>query len=197
MRIACINTHLAMNGHCRPWVPHSQRGHAISTVGVLDKHRSLRGWLADLLRVRFEVQARQGVPFAEMLDLYDDSRCTLNQSLGFEVNFRLTEGASCGACVLTPDMGPDQDMPFDNVPRWWCTPTGWNWSQNRAFCCASRKNRSPSTTPARCRRNCCAAKAATPSRGSPPPPAGTARKPPSKCRGWRAATATTTPNGCG
>ncbi|MGJ3524423.1 glycosyltransferase family protein [Nitratidesulfovibrio sp. D1] len=106
--------HLAMSGHDRPWQPHTQRGHDISMVGVLDKYRPLRGWLAELLRDRFGVQARQGVPFAEMLRLYGDTRLIPNESIGFEVNFRLTEGASCGACVLTPDVGPDQDALFDD-----------------------------------------------------------------------------------
>lgn len=106
--------HLAMSGHARPWQPHAGRGHDISMVGVLDKHRPLRGWLAELLRDRFGVQARQGVPFAEMLALYGDTRIIPNESIGFEVNFRLTEGASCGACVLTPDVGPDQDALFDD-----------------------------------------------------------------------------------
>lgn len=106
--------HLTMSGHARPWRPHAERGHDVSMVGVLDKHRPLRGWLADLLRDRFGVQARQGVPFAEMLDLYGDTRIIPNESIGFEVNFRLTEGASCGACVLTPDVGPDQDALFND-----------------------------------------------------------------------------------
>ncbi|MBZ2173533.1 glycosyltransferase [Nitratidesulfovibrio sp. SRB-5] len=106
--------HLAMSGHARPWQPHAGRGHDVSMVGVLDKHRPLRGWLAELLRGRFGVQARQGVPFAEMLALYGDTRIIPNESIGFEVNFRLTEGASCGACVLTPDVGPDQDALFDD-----------------------------------------------------------------------------------
>ncbi|WP_035065627.1 glycosyltransferase [Nitratidesulfovibrio termitidis] len=107
-------THLPMYGHARPWLPHAGRGHDISMVGVLDKHRPLRGWLAELLRDRFGVQARQGVPFADMLRLYGDTRIIPNESIGFEVNFRLTEGASCGACVLTPDVGPDQDALFDD-----------------------------------------------------------------------------------
>ncbi len=106
--------HLTMSGHIRPWQPHAGRSHDVSLVGVLDKHRPLRGWLADLLRDQFGVQARQGVPFAEMLALYDDTRIIPNESIGFEVNFRLTEGASCGACVLTPDVGPDQDALFDD-----------------------------------------------------------------------------------
>ena len=105
---------LAMSGHARPWHPHAQRGHDISLVGVLDRHRPLRGWMADLLRERFGVLPRQGVPFAEMLHLYDDTRIIPNESIGFEVNFRLTEGASCGACVLTPDVGADQDALFDD-----------------------------------------------------------------------------------
>jgi hypothetical protein len=45
-----------------------------------------------------------------MLALYDDTRILPNESLCTEVNFRLMEGASCGCCLLTPDVGEDQDV---------------------------------------------------------------------------------------
>ena len=44
-----------------------------------------------------------------MLKLYDNTRILPNESLCAEVNFRLVEDASCGCCLLTPDIGEDQD----------------------------------------------------------------------------------------
>jgi hypothetical protein len=44
-----------------------------------------------------------------MLELYDNTRILPNESLCTEVNFRLMEGASCGCCLMTPDVGEDQD----------------------------------------------------------------------------------------
>jgi hypothetical protein len=47
-----------------------------------------------------------------MLNLYADSKGIPNEAISFEVNFRLFEGASCGALVFTPDVGGDQDICF-------------------------------------------------------------------------------------
>ena len=100
-------------GCARPFKPHQARGHFISLVGVLNEHRHLRLKLAELLRKRWGVAAVQGLPFAEMLDLYDDSVLIPNESIAREVNFRLMETASCGAVPLTQDVGPDQDALFE------------------------------------------------------------------------------------
>ncbi len=52
------------------------------------------------------------VSFSEMMNLYDNTRIIPNESMANEVNFRLMEGASCGACVISPNVGEDQDSLF-------------------------------------------------------------------------------------
>lgn len=103
----------ARPGYQRTWIPHAQRNHDISFVGVLNNHRMLRAWLAELLTNRYGVVAQQNVPFADMLHLYDDTRLLPNEAICNEVNYRLMEGASCGACVLTPDAGDDLASLFE------------------------------------------------------------------------------------
>ena len=104
--------HFTKPGTARPFRPHSERTHLLSLVGVLNEHRYLRLKLAELLKKRWGVEARQGLSFADMLALYDDTRVIPNESIAREVNFRLMEAASCGAVPLTQDVGPDQDDLF-------------------------------------------------------------------------------------
>jgi hypothetical protein len=47
-----------------------------------------------------------------MMDLYDNTRLLPNESIAFETNFRLIEGASSGCCLISPDVGEDQDTLF-------------------------------------------------------------------------------------
>ncbi len=103
---------LATAGIDRPFVPHAERAHPLNFIGVLTAHRPLRTALVKLLRECHDLEPRQDVPYDQMLDLYAQTRCIPNESIAFEVNFRLLEGASCGACVLTQDVGPDQDALF-------------------------------------------------------------------------------------
>ncbi len=100
-------------GWARPFKPHGERSRLLSLVGVLNKHRHLRLKLAELLKTRWGVEARQNIAFNDMLDLYDDTRLIPNESIAREVNFRLMETASCGAVPLTQDVGPDQDSLFE------------------------------------------------------------------------------------
>ncbi len=100
-------------GYARPFKPHTERTNLISLVGVLNKHRHLRLRLAELLKNYWGVEARQNIPFAEMLNLYDDTKIIPNESIAREVNYRLMETASCGAVPLTQDVGPDQDSLFE------------------------------------------------------------------------------------
>lgn len=99
-------------GYVRKWKPFGQRTHFASFVGVRDKERRLRNALADMLRDRYGI-SMCGMPFEEMLDLYEDSQVIPNESICQEINFRLFEGASCGCCVLTPDIGKDLTDNFD------------------------------------------------------------------------------------
>lgn len=93
-------------GSVRKWRPHAARSHAASFVGRIDANRPQRSRFARLLRDRHNVVPRV-LPFGEMLDLYDDTRTLPNESICREFNFRIMEGASCGCCVLTEDIGED------------------------------------------------------------------------------------------
>lgn len=99
-------------GHLRRWRGYEDRRYTASFVGVRDAQRPLRNWLADMLRDRHGVEAVR-LPFARMLELYDDTRLIPNEAICGEVNFRLMEGASCGCCVLTQDSGDDLAAVFE------------------------------------------------------------------------------------
>ncbi len=95
-------------GQRREWIPHDQRGRAMSLCARLDRHRPVRVWLADLLRPR-GLHVTEGLDMVGMMRLYDDSRVVPNECIANEVNFRLLEGASSGCLVLSPDVGEDQN----------------------------------------------------------------------------------------
>ncbi len=99
---------LAISGAARPFRSHADRMHALSFVGRLSGDRHARRNLLRLL-APFGLNPRDGLTKQAMLELYDDTRILPNESLCNEVNFRLMEGASCGCCLLTPDVGADQD----------------------------------------------------------------------------------------
>lgn len=103
---------MTRQGQALPWKNHAQRKHDISFVGVLNKYRPLRTWLCELLAERWTMEVKDKLPFGEMLALYADSRIIPNEAIAFEVNYRLMEGASAGAVVLSPNIGPDQDALF-------------------------------------------------------------------------------------
>lgn len=91
------------------FIPHSQRPYGLGFVGIIDRHRPLRAAMLELLGKHFTVETRQGISRADMLDMFGQTRCIPNESITFEVNFRLLEGAARGACVLSPDIGEDQN----------------------------------------------------------------------------------------
>lgn len=107
-RRPCELRRFAWPGQRRQWVPHKQRGHALSLCARLDAHRPVRGWLAELLGPA-GLYLTSGLGMAEMMRLYDGSRMVANECIANEVNFRLLEGASSGCMVLSPDVGEDQD----------------------------------------------------------------------------------------
>lgn len=94
----------------RAWRPHAERSHHAVFVGRIDVNRPQRGQFAALLQ-RHSV-APCTLAFADMLTLYDDTRVLPNECIADEFNFRIMEGASCGCCVLTPDMGDDLRAAF-------------------------------------------------------------------------------------
>ena len=99
---------LAKEGRSRPFRRHSRRKHMLAFAGRLSGDRGPRVNMLRLLASR-GLEHRDGLSQAAMLELYDDTRILPNESLCTEVNFRLMEGASCGCCLLTPDVGEDQN----------------------------------------------------------------------------------------
>lgn len=104
---------MTRHGQNMPFKPHAERLHNFCLVGVINEHRPLRRNLCALLEKRWPVEIRQNLPFGEMMQLYANSRIVPNEAIAFEVNYRLMEGASCGAVVLTPDIGEDQNALFE------------------------------------------------------------------------------------
>ncbi len=108
------NTHrLAQNGFAHPFVPHSKRKHKINFVGHLKGTRPQRERIAKLLSTKYNVEIINNIFPPEMIKLYADTCIIPNESIANEVNFRILEGASCGACVLSPDVGEDQNILFE------------------------------------------------------------------------------------
>lgn len=99
-------------GYARLWRPHEARGHAASFVGRVDENRLQRSRFTRLLERRHGVIPCT-LPFHAMLDRYDDTRVLPNESICREFNFRIMEGASCGCCVLTEDIGEDLAANFE------------------------------------------------------------------------------------
>ena len=98
----------AWPGSHRAFKPHAERTNALGLCARIDGHRPVRGWMTELL-APLGLRPRDGLSYAAMMDLYDDSRAVPNESIANEVNFRLMEAASAGCLVLTPDVGGDQN----------------------------------------------------------------------------------------
>ena len=98
-------------GYARRFTPHSQRPRDAVFVGIIDENRIQRKRFAEFLAAEHGV-CPQRLPFLKMLELYETSRLLPNESIGREFNFRIMEGASCGCCVLTEDIGEDLEANF-------------------------------------------------------------------------------------
>ncbi len=103
---------LAQSGVVRDFVPHAQREHKLNFVARLSGTRIHRQRLCQLLWDNYKVQHTDNLTSSQMFDLYSNTRIIPNESIAKEVNFRLLEGASVGACVITPDVGDDQNCLF-------------------------------------------------------------------------------------
>ncbi len=104
---------LAQNGHARPFIPHSKRQHKINFVGRLEGTRPQRERIAEFLLKNYDVKIISNIYFTPMMDLYANTCIIPNESIANEVNFRILEGASCGSCVISPNVGQDQDILFE------------------------------------------------------------------------------------
>jgi len=115
---------LAKEGTARPFQRHSLRKFGLAFVGRLSGDRVPRRNMLHLLASR-GLELRDGLSSAEMLEFYDNTRVLPNESLCTEVNFRLMEGASCGCCLLTPDVGEDQDVLLEPGKECLIYANGW------------------------------------------------------------------------
>ncbi|MBQ7617300.1 MAG: glycosyltransferase family 1 protein [Desulfovibrio sp.] len=97
---------LIVPGYDQPYRPHAQRSQFGLFVGRIDQNRAQRARFSEFLTTRHQIP-RQQLNFAEMLAAYNNTRVLPNESIGREYNFRITEGASCGCCVLSEDIGED------------------------------------------------------------------------------------------
>ncbi|MDR1659300.1 MAG: glycosyltransferase, partial [Desulfovibrio sp.] len=95
-------------GQGRQWRPHEKRGRFMSLCARRTEHRPLREWFVELLSQR-GLECVEGLKHSDMMLLYDDSRLVPNECIAWESNFRLLEAASAGCCVLSPDVGEDQN----------------------------------------------------------------------------------------
>ncbi|MDR2744275.1 MAG: glycosyltransferase [Desulfovibrio sp.] len=95
-------------GQPRQWRPHEKRGRFMSLCARRTEHRPLREWFVELLSQR-GLECVEGLKHPDMMLLYDDSRLVPNECIAWESNFRLLEAASAGCCVLSPDVGEDQN----------------------------------------------------------------------------------------
>ncbi len=98
---------LAMHGYELDWVSHKDRPHSLAFAGVVDDSRPIRKNILGLLGGTFPLAMRKGLAFADLLDFYCHSRILPNESIGYELNYRVTEGASAGCCVLSQNIGDD------------------------------------------------------------------------------------------
>lgn len=103
---------LAKPGVQRPWTPHAERKSTMEFVGRMSANRPLRNNFCALLKKRYGIEAKRDLSHQAMMDLYAATRLLPNESIALETNFRLVEGASCGCCLISPDIGEDQDTLF-------------------------------------------------------------------------------------
>lgn len=98
-------------GQDEPFVPFANRRTPLGLCARLTEHRQIRTWVAELLAPQ-GLRLEKSLPFAAMQAFYRDTRIVPNESIAYEVNFRLFEAASCGCLVLSQDCGPDQENVF-------------------------------------------------------------------------------------
>ncbi|NDV28883.1 glycosyltransferase [Desulfovibrio sp. JC010] len=95
--------------------PVSGRKNDIVFVGRLSDQRPARTWMVEFIRSRIgdrNFSVEQSLSYAEMLELYQDTKIIPNESILGEVNFRLFEGTACGCLLLTQDLGDEQASLF-------------------------------------------------------------------------------------
>lgn len=99
------------SGHDVSWTDMKDRAHVMAFVGRLSHQRPARQWMVEFLKDRVgeaSFPVKDGLPFREMMELYQQSKIIPNESILGEVNFRTFEAASCGCLVLNPEIGDEQ-----------------------------------------------------------------------------------------
>ncbi|MGM0610339.1 MAG: glycosyltransferase family protein [Thermodesulfobacteriota bacterium] len=92
-------------GSKQDWIPWHRRKHDISFVGRITETRPTRRWMIEFLRAYFTAHIENDIPFKAMLETYKQTRMAPNEAISGEVNFRTFESASCGALVLSQNLG--------------------------------------------------------------------------------------------
>ncbi len=105
--------HFPHSGQARPFKSHQNRANLLGLCARVNSDRPLRAALVEFLWRETGLVLHDALPFGEMMAFYDDCRLIPNELIAAEVNFRLFEGASCGALVFSPDIGEDQNLCFE------------------------------------------------------------------------------------
>jgi hypothetical protein len=123
---------LAMFAPDLPWRPHAERTRPAGFAGRDNPEtRPLRSRFLQILRpLGLTTTDLHG---KEMLEFYRDTRIVPNEAIAFEVNFRLMEAAGAGACVLSPDIGPDQNEIYAPDREIAVYGDGWDMLEKMAF----------------------------------------------------------------
>ncbi|MDR2503798.1 MAG: glycosyltransferase [Deltaproteobacteria bacterium] len=101
-------------GYARPFRPHAERRHPLAFAGMITEHRPARKLMVDMLTKECGLYLPDApLPHTAMLDLFADARLTPNEAIALEVNYRLFEACSCGALVISQDVGEDQNSHFE------------------------------------------------------------------------------------
>ncbi len=103
----------AHTGVKRPWRPHAERANILGLCARLGPGRPLRQYMTRLLQAHFPIKLEASLSYPEMLNFYGNTRLVPNECIAAELNFRMFEGASCGALVFSPDIGDDQNRCFE------------------------------------------------------------------------------------
>ena len=103
---------LTMPGYEIPWKPFEERKRAIGFVGRVTKHRPSRQRMTEFLATAYQAELADNLDKQAMLEFYRDTRLAPNETIMYEVNFRLMESASCGCLSFNPDVGEDQNILF-------------------------------------------------------------------------------------
>ncbi|MBN2141052.1 MAG: glycosyltransferase family 1 protein [Desulfovibrionaceae bacterium] len=88
-------------------LPWSGRENDLAFVGRVSAQRPSRQWFVEFLKADYSPKLARDVGFADLVEIYRQTRLAPNESICGEVNFRLFEAASCGCLVLNQLVSPE------------------------------------------------------------------------------------------